>query len=66
MLTYPVAWVFGFTFTLLWLRNNAYEDMPLMASFFVNIAAYIVVGLLIGVVVLKANKARRGQPPSDT
>jgi len=65
LMAYPVAFVIGFIHTTIWLRNNAYEDMPISASFIINGGAFLVIILAMAFVAFKARKVRRGEvPPS--
>ena len=56
LLTYPIAWVFGFGFAIYWGTSHPGEDFPIEAALFVNFGAIVLVGIGIFLVARRAAK----------
>lgn len=67
LLTYPISWIIGFCYGLYWGTNHPGEEFPLSASLFVNLGAFLIVGISIFAVARNAPKDAQGsgdQPAS--
>ena len=59
LLTYPLAWIIGFCFTVYWAnthRVSNVHDIPISAAFYINGSAFLLVCFAIGVIALTSRK----------
>jgi tellurite resistance protein TehA-like permease len=59
LLSYPIAWIIGFCFGLYWGTNHPGTEFPLSASLFINVGAFVIVGIAIFLVARKAPKGEQ-------